>query len=127
MIQGTQYVAYQVCQTYANYDVSPGIHKQIAHKNDLITEVLQHLIHLKSETRKAVKLSEELTALSKPKIQNISVEETLSLTRGVTRGGGVGGWNTPHLPWTRQMLVFPHQRLCKCGSYKSPSDPNVYD
>ena len=98
MIQGTQYVAYQVCQTYANYDVSPGIHKQIAHKNDLITEVLQHLIHLKSETRKAVKLSEELTALSKPKIQNISVEETLSLTRGVTRGGGCGG--VEHSPFT---------------------------
>ena len=80
MIQGTQYVADQVCQTYTIMKFLPVFMKQNARENDLLIEVLQHLIHGKSETRKAVKLSEELTALSKPKIRNISVEETLSLT-----------------------------------------------
>ena len=53
--------------------------------------------------------------------------EFIATLRGVARGGVWGGGTPPHLPWTRQMLVFPRQRLGKCGSHKSPSDPNVHD
>ena len=60
--------------------------KQNVQENDVVTDLLQHLVHGKSATRKAVKLSEELTTLSKVKIRNISPEETLSLTEAA---GGV--------------------------------------
>ena len=51
------------------YEVSPNISDKNAHENDAVTDLLQHLLHGKSATRKARKLSEELTALSKAKFE----------------------------------------------------------
>ena len=86
MIQGTQYVSDQVCKTYAIMKTLPVFMKQSVQGNDHVNEVLQKLIHGKTETRRAVRLAENLMVLSKAKIRDISIEESVSLTEAA---GGV--------------------------------------
>jgi hypothetical protein len=86
MIQGTQYVSDQVCQTYAIMKTLPLFMKQSVQGNDIVSEVLDNLVHGKSLTKKAVKLSQNVTAFSKAKVRNVSVDESLPLTEAV---GGV--------------------------------------
>ncbi len=63
----------QVCQTYA-------IMKQNIQGNDQVKDTLEKLIHGKVQTKRAVKLNENLVALSKPRVQHLAVEETVALT-----------------------------------------------
>lgn len=86
MIQGTQYVSDQVCQTYAIMKTLPLFMKQSVQGNDIVSEVLDNLVHGKSLTKKAVKLSQNVTAFSKAKVRNVAVDESLPLTEAV---GGV--------------------------------------
>ena len=46
----------------------------------MVSEVLENLVHGKSVTKKAVKLSQSVTALSKAKIRNSTIDECLPLT-----------------------------------------------
>ena len=46
----------------------------------MVSEVLEKLVHGKSVTRKAVKSSHNVTALSKTKVQNISIDKRQPLT-----------------------------------------------
>ena len=80
MIQGTQYIFGQVCQTYAIMKTLPVYVKQSVKDNDMVYEVLEKLVHGKSMTKKAVKLSQNVTALSKAKVRSISIDERQPLT-----------------------------------------------
>lgn len=80
MVQGTQYVSDQVCQTYVIMKTMPAYIKQSVEGSDMVSEVLDNLVNEKSVTRKAVKLSQNVTALSKANVRNISIDESLPLT-----------------------------------------------
>ena len=86
MIQGTQYVSDQVCQTYSIMKHLPVFMQQSVQGNGHVCDVLEKLIHGKIQTRRAVKLGENLVALSKVKVQEASVEEMVTLTEAA---GGV--------------------------------------
>ena len=68
MIQGTQYVSEQVCHTYAIMKTLPVLIKESVDGDENVNEVLQKLVDGKTETRRAVRLAENLVALSKAKI-----------------------------------------------------------
>ena len=78
--QGTQHVSEQVCHTYAIMKTLPVLMKQSVDGNENVREVLQKLVNGKKETRRAVRLAENLVALSKAKIRNLSEEERLPIT-----------------------------------------------
>jgi hypothetical protein len=79
MIQGTQHVSEQVCHTYAIMKTLPVLMKQSVDGNENVSEVLQKLVNGKKETCGAVRLAENLVALSKAKIRNLSEEERLTM------------------------------------------------
>ena len=64
----------------------PVFMQQSVQGNDHVSDVLEKLINGKIQTRRAVKLGENLVALSKVKVREASVEEILSLTEAA---GGV--------------------------------------
>ena len=63
----------------------PVLIKQSDNGDENVSEVLQKLVNGKSETRRAVRLEENLVALRKPKIRDLSEEErlTMALAGGV--------------------------------------------
>lgn len=79
MVQGTQYVSKQICNTYAVMKTIPFFIKQCVPEDDHVNTVLQKLIFGKSETKSAVKLQENLMAIGKAKVSNLSDEEMLSI------------------------------------------------
>ena len=79
MIQGTQHVSEQVCHNYAIMKTLPVLMKQSVDSNENVSEVLQKLVNGKKETRRAVRLAENLVALSKAKIRNLSEEGRLTM------------------------------------------------
>ena len=52
MIQGTQYVSGQVCQTYVVLKTLPLFIKQSVQGNELVSELFEKLVHGKSLTKK---------------------------------------------------------------------------
>ena len=58
----------------------PVIMKQNIQGNDQVKDTLEKLIHGKVQTKRAVKLNENLVALSKPRVRHLAVEETVALT-----------------------------------------------
>ena len=54
--------------------------KQRVQGSELVSELFKKLVHGTSLTKKAVKMSQILTALSKAKMRNVTVEERVPLT-----------------------------------------------
>lgn len=115
MIQGTQYVSEQVCQTYAIMKTLPMLMKQTLNDNENASELLRKLVYGRKETRRAVRLAENLVALSKAKIRDMSEEERLIMALAGTGVVNKVVYEYNRFTWKQKLYDTEHySRSEKC-------------